>query len=163
MGKPEELELGKEILLELKALVKMMVGEHDWFLDMGEKWQTLFGPPNYSFDHKGVHFAILMSVNEEDFWTARKMTAMERMMTVAGLDNPIQSRFEVGEKGREWLRKDLSAVPKERPVVVFSHSPLYKYYKPWNFWTKDAEEVQEILFPLPFRHCNTWPYSSVAE
>lgn len=147
LGKPEELDLGKDILKELKAPVKMMVGEHDWFLDMGEKWQAMFGAPNYSFDHKGVHFVVLMSVNEEDFWTARKMTPMERMITVAGLDNPVQSRFEVGEKGREWLRKDLSAVPKERPVVVFSHSPLYKYYKPWNFWTKDAEEVQEILFP----------------
>jgi Icc protein len=28
---------------------------------------------------------------------------------------------------------------------VFSHSPLYKYYRPWNFWTDDAEDVQAIL------------------
>ena len=28
---------------------------------------------------------------------------------------------------------------------MFSHSPLYKLYKPWNFWTDDAEEVQAIL------------------
>ena len=31
------------------------------------------------------------------------------------------------------------------PVVVFSHSPLYKYYKDWNFWTDDADEIQQIL------------------
>jgi hypothetical protein len=39
-------------------------------------------------------------------------------------------------------------VPKTTPVVVVSHSPLYKYYKPWNFWTDDAEQVQAILAPF---------------
>jgi 3',5'-cyclic AMP phosphodiesterase CpdA len=112
---------------------------------MGEKWQTLFGKPTYSFDHKGVHFVVLQSVYEKDFWTVRKMTPMERMKTVAGLDNGVQSRFEVGERQRDWLRKDLERVPKDRAVIVFSHSPLYKYYRPWNFWTEDAEEVQAIL------------------
>lgn len=145
LGQAEELELGAQILKELKAPVKMMVGEHDWFLDMGEKWRELFGEPTYSFDHKGVHFVTLMSVHEKDFWTARGMTPMERMLTVAGLDNGVQSRFEVGAEQREWLRRDLEPYPNDTPVVVFSHSPLYKYYRPWNFWTEDAEEVQAIL------------------
>ena len=43
LGEPLELELGAQILKNLKAPVKMIVGEHDWFLDMGEKWRTLFG------------------------------------------------------------------------------------------------------------------------
>ena len=30
-------------------------------------------------------------------------------------------------------------------MIVFSHSPLYKLYKGWNFWTDDAEEVQALL------------------
>jgi len=62
LGKKEELDLGAQILKSVKAPVKMMVGEHDWFLDMGEHWQSLFGAPHYSFDHKGVHFVTLMSV-----------------------------------------------------------------------------------------------------
>lgn len=103
LGQKEELNLGREILKGLKAPVKMMVGEHDWFLDMGEHWRSLFGEPQYSFDHKGVHFITLMSVNEKDFWTARGMTPMERMQTVAGLDNGVQSRFEVGPAGHEGL------------------------------------------------------------
>jgi 3',5'-cyclic AMP phosphodiesterase CpdA len=148
LGQKEELDLGKEILSEVKAPLKMMVGEHDWFLDMGERWRELFGQPSYSFDHKGVHFVTLMSVNEKDFWTERKMTPMDRMLTVAGLDNSLQSRFEVGAEGRQWLRRDLAKVPKTTPVVIFSHSPLYKYYKPWNFWTEDAEQVQAILAPF---------------
>ena len=145
LGQAEELDLGAQVLKNLKAPVRMMVGEHDWFLDMGEKWRALFGKETYSFDHKGVHFVVLHSVQEKDFWTARGMTPMQRMQTVAGLDNGVQSRFEVGAEQRAWLKDDLAKVSADTPVIVFSHSPLYKYYKDWNFWTDDADEVQAIL------------------
>ena len=145
LGQEHELELGAQILKNLKAPLKIMVGEHDWYLDMGEKWRSLYGAPTYSWDHKGVHFVVLMSVMEKDFWTARGMTPMERMQTVAGLDNGVQSPFMVGEPQREWLKKDLARYPNNTPLIVFSHSPLYKLYKNWNFWTDDADEVQAIL------------------
>jgi 3',5'-cyclic AMP phosphodiesterase CpdA len=144
LGQEKELELGAQILKNLKAPVRMMVGEHDWYLDMGEKWRTLFGKPTYSWDHKGIHFVTLNSVVERDFWTKRGMTPMERMKTVAGLDNGVQSPFTVGSEQREWLQKDLAKY-RLINVIVFSHSPLYKLYKNWNFWTDDAEEVQKIL------------------
>src|SRR5262250_522705 len=147
LGQPTELDLGAQILKNVKAPVHMMVGEHDWYFDMGEKWRALFGQPVYSFDHKGVHFVVLNSVIEADFWTARGMTPEQRMGTVAGLDNGIQSRFSVGDEQRAWLQKDLAAVPKSTPLIVFSHSPLYKYYRNWNFWTEDADQVQAILKP----------------
>jgi 3',5'-cyclic AMP phosphodiesterase CpdA len=148
LGRPDELDLGQQLLKDLKAPVRMMVGEHDWYLDMGEQWKSLFGDDRYSFDHKGVHFVTLNSVVEEDFWTAKGYTPEERMNIVAGLDDGRQSRFEVGAEQREWLKQDLAKVDKKTPVVVFSHSPLYKYYEPWNFWTKDADEVQALLFPF---------------
>lgn len=145
LGKKVELDLGAQILKNVKAPLRMMVGEHDWYLDMGARWRELFGEPTYSFEHKGVHFVTLMSVVEQDFWTKRGMTPEQRMQTVAGLDNSVQSPFTVGKEQREWLKKDLAKIPRTRPVVVFSHSPLYKLYKPWNFWTDDADEVQAIL------------------
>ena len=145
LGAKGELDLGAQILKNVKAPVHMMVGEHDWFLDMGEHWQQLFGKPIYSFDHKGVHFVVLNSINEKDFWTERKLTPEQRMHVVAGLDNAIQGRFMVGEEQRKWLDDDLGKVAADTPVIVFSHSPLYKYYEPWNFWTDDADEVQAIL------------------
>jgi 3',5'-cyclic-AMP phosphodiesterase len=148
LGGAGELELGAQILKEVKAPVKMMVGEHDWFLDLGQKWQELFGPPNYSFDWKGVHCVVLMSVNERDFWTKDKLTPDERMHIVAGLDNGRQSRFEVGDAGRQWLANDLAKVGHDTPLIVFSHSPLYKYYRDWNFWTDDADQVQALLRPF---------------
>ena len=67
---------------------------------------------------------------------------------MAGLDNPNGSPFMVGEKQRAWLKKDLAKVKKDTPVVVFSHSPIQKLYKGWNFWTEDAEEVQALLRPF---------------
>jgi hypothetical protein len=47
-----------------------------------------------------------------------------------------------------WLRQDLDKVGKDTPLVVFSHSPLQKIYKGWNFWTEEAEEVQGLLKPF---------------
>jgi 3',5'-cyclic AMP phosphodiesterase CpdA len=145
LGQAAELELGAQILKELKAPVRMMVGEHDWFLDMGAKWRELFGPDVYSFDHKGAHCIVLNSILQDDFWTKRGLAPMERMKIVAGLDNAIQSRFKVGDEQRKWLKDDLAKVSPGTPLIVFSHSPLYKLYRPWNFWTDDAEEVQALL------------------
>jgi hypothetical protein len=56
LGQAGELRMGGQLLKQIKAPVKMMVGEHDWFLDMGDLWKELFGSSQYSFDHKGVHF-----------------------------------------------------------------------------------------------------------
>ncbi len=145
LGQPAELDIGATILKELEAPVRMMVGEHDWYLDLGERWRSLFGKDVYSFDHKGVHFVVLNSVVEEDFWTARGLTPMERMKTVAGLDNRSQSNFQVGAEQRAWLEKDLEPYGVDVPIIVFSHSPLYHLYQAWNFWTVDAPEVQRIL------------------
>jgi 3',5'-cyclic AMP phosphodiesterase CpdA len=145
LGQPKELELGAQILKNVKAPLKMMVGEHDWYLDLGQKWRELFGRSTYSWNHKGIHFVTLQSVVERDFWTKRGLTPMERMMTVAGLDNGMQSPFSVGNKQRQWLKNDLAEYSNDTPIIVFSHSPLYKLYKKWNFWTDDAEEVQAIL------------------
>ena len=108
-----ELEQGAQILKNVKYPMHMMVGEHDWYFDLGEKWRDLFGEPTYSFDHKGVHFVVLNSVVEKDFWTARGMTPMERMQTVAGLDNRLQSRFEVGRRAAR-LAAEGSRAPGRR-------------------------------------------------
>jgi len=148
LGRAEELEFGQQILKELKAPVHMMVGEHDWYFDLGEKWKQMFGEDHYSFDLKGVHFVVLNSVVEKDFWTAKGYTPAERMAIVAGLDDNRQSSFEVGAAQREWLKQDLAKVDKKTPIIVFSHSPLYKLYKRWNFWTDDAEQVQALLRPF---------------
>jgi 3',5'-cyclic-AMP phosphodiesterase len=145
LGQEKEIEEGAQILKAIKAPVRMMVGEHDWYLDLGEAWRKRFGKDVYSFDHKGVHFAVLNSVIVDDYWTANRMSRMERMVAMARMDNPATPPFRVGESQRDWLRSDLANLADETPVIVFSHSPLYKIYRRWNFWTEDAEQVQALL------------------
>ncbi len=149
LGKKEELDHGAEMLAKLDCSYRCVMGEHDYYLDLGAYWSELFGPHYYSWDHKGVHFVTLNSILTYDEWTHERWpTAEQRMLEMAGLDNPNGSPFMVGEEQRDWLRKDLEKVSKETPVVLFSHSPIQKIYKGWNFWTEDAEEVQALLRPF---------------
>jgi 3',5'-cyclic AMP phosphodiesterase CpdA len=146
LGSKEELDHGAEMLSALKGKVHHVMGEHDYYLDLGEYWSRLFGPHYYSFDHKGVHFVVLNSILTDDDWIYRRWpTPQQRMAEMAGLDNPNGSPFMVGEKQRQWLKDDLAKLDRTTPLVVFSHSPLQKIYKGWNFWTEDAEEVQNLL------------------
>jgi Icc protein len=149
LGLPEEIDHGLELLGALRGDVHYVMGEHDYYVDLGGHWRKRLGPEHYSFDHKGVHFVVLNSILTYDDWTYDKWdTPMRRMKEMARLDNPQGSPFMVGDEQREWLRKDLSKVSKDTPIVVMSHSPLQKIYKGWNFWTDDAEQVQELLKPF---------------
>ena len=149
LGTREELDHGAEMLAKLNYKVYCVMGEHDYYLDLGDYWSKLYGPQYYSWDHKGVHFITLNSILTYDEWTNERWpTAKQRMLEMAGLDNPNGSPFMVGKKQRDWLQKDLKKVKKSTPIVVFSHSPIQKIYKGWNFWTEDAEEVQSLLKPF---------------
>ncbi len=149
LGKKSELDHGAEMLSKLNCKLYCIMGEHDYYLDLGEYWSKLYGSHYYSWDHKGVHFVALNSILTYDDWTFKRWpTAEQRMLEMAGLDNPNGSPFMVGEKQLEWLKKDLEKVKKDTPVVLFSHSPIQKIYKGWNFWTEDAEQVQALLQPF---------------
>jgi 3',5'-cyclic AMP phosphodiesterase CpdA len=149
LGKPEEIDHGLEILSGLRGDVHYVMGEHDYYVDLGDYWRKQLGPDHYSFEHKGVHFVVLNSILTFDDWTHKGWdSGMHRMLAMARLDNPGGSPFMVGDRQREWLRRDLENVNKETPIVVLSHSPLQKIYKGWNFWTDDAEQVQALLKPF---------------
>ena len=149
LGDPVELDLGNDILKEVKIRKVFIPGEHDWYLDMGQKWRALFGQPNWTFDHKGVRFVGLDTVSRgPDYWTAKKMSPKERMGHMATLDGSVAGAWAgVGRDQLDWMNKTLSSWPKDRPIVVFSHNPLYEYYPPWNFWVRDWREVHELLRP----------------
>ncbi|BDV42877.1 hypothetical protein GURASL_18000 [Geotalea uraniireducens] len=146
LGKVAELEHGLEMLKGVTLPIKWVIGEHDYYLDLGEYWQKHISPLHYSFDHKGVHFVVLNSILTDDDWTHNRWpTAEERMHQMARLDNPHGSPFMVKREQLAWLKQDLAKIPRTTPLIVLSHSPLYKIFKPWNFWTDDAEAVQAQL------------------
>ena len=149
LGKPEEIDHGLEILSGLNQKTHYVMGEHDYYVDLGDYWRKQLGPDHYSFDHKGVHFVVLNSILTFEKWMHQKWdTGMDRMKQMARLDNPNGQPFMVGDAQRKWLKNDLDKVSKYTPVVVMSHSPLQKIFKGWNFWTDDAEQVQALLKPF---------------
>ncbi len=149
LGDPVELQLGAELLKEVKIKQVFIPGEHDWYLDMGALWIRCSAPAPWSFDHKGVRFIGLDTVSRApDFWTSRKMSPKERMGNMATLDGTLGGPWAaVGREQLVWLNSTLSSWGKDKPIVIFTHNPLYDYYPPWNFWVRDYREVQETLKP----------------
>jgi 3',5'-cyclic AMP phosphodiesterase CpdA len=147
LGAVAELDLGNEILKEVTTKKVFIPGEHDWYYDMGEKWRALFGEPNWAFDHKGVRFIGLDTISRApDYWSAKKMSPDERMGHMATLDGTVAGAWAgVGKDQLEWMTTALSDWDKAKPVVIFSHNPLYEVYPLWNFWVRDWRDVHEVL------------------
>jgi 3',5'-cyclic-AMP phosphodiesterase len=150
LGRKDELDLGKQILSELKIRQLYIPGEHDWYYDMGQQWQNMFGRSPWSMDHKGIHFVGLNTVGQApDYWTPRRMNAEQRMAAMSILDGSIAGPWAgLGPEQLKWLADDLGKQQRNRPIVIFSHNPLYEVYPPWNFWVRDWKEVQEIIKPF---------------
>ena len=144
-GLPEEIAKGKRILSKLKVPLRVIPGEHDWYLDMGEAYRGNFGSETWSFDQKGVHFIGLNSILVPDFWTAAKLSPEQRRDWFMPLASPVPGTWGVHEKQLDWLRKDVAKISPDTPVVIFTHSPLWDYYPRWNFQVSDSKEVRDIL------------------
>jgi len=144
-GEKDQMEKGKRILSALKAPLRSIPGEHDWYLDMGDSWRAAFGSETWSFDHKGVHFIGLNSILVPDFWTSAGLTPAQRRDWFMPLNSPVPGVWGVGAAQREWLKKDVAKVSPSTPVVIFTHSPLWDYYPRWNFQVSDSKEIRQIL------------------
>ena len=104
--------------------VHFLPGEHDAALDDGKAWKEYFGPSNYSFDHKGVHFV--------------------------ALDNVSDPAARLGDEQLAWLKADLAKQAADQPIVVFTHRPLFDLYPQWDWATRDGAQAVALL--MPYRH-----------
>jgi len=112
----------KDIVSKLDVrTVRFLPGEHDASLDRGEAWKEFFGPSNYSFDHKGVHFV--------------------------ALDNVSDPAARLGEAQLGWLKADLARLDPAAPVVVLAHRPLFDLMPQWDWATRDGKAAIDILMP----------------
>jgi Calcineurin-like phosphoesterase len=111
----------KDLASGLKApRVRFFAGEHDAALDRGEAYLEVFGGAlNYTFDHQGVHFIVL--------------------------DNISQPAPVLGEAQLDWLKTDLARFPKDAPIVVLTHRPLFALYPQWDWATRDGTAAIELL------------------
>src|SRR5439155_507934 len=78
----------------------------------GKAYEESFGRMHYSFDHKGVHFAVL--------------------------DNVSDPAAVIGDAQIDWLRSDLKPLAADAPIVIFTHRPLFDLYPQWDWSTKDG-------------------------
>lgn len=150
-GTLEEFKYFEEIIAGLKPAIHYLAGEHDWYLDMGEYYMQHMirrARPYYSFDHKGAHVMALHGCNLSDFWSRRKLSPQERMKVAGDITDASQGPFTLGRAQLDWMQKDLATVPRDAPILIFSHAPLYQYHEPWNFWTQDADAAHAILKPF---------------
>jgi hypothetical protein len=110
----------KAIVADLKAPVRRyMPGEHDASLDQGKAFQEHFGPTHYSFDHKGIHFAVI--------------------------DNVSDPGAAIGDAQLDWLLADLKPLRPEAPIVIFTHRPLFDLAPQWDWATKDGSKAIDLL------------------
>jgi 3',5'-cyclic AMP phosphodiesterase CpdA len=112
----------RDIVAGLKvATVHFIPGEHDASLDNGKAFKEFFGPTNYAFDHKGVHFIVL--------------------------DNVSDPNALIGEAQLAWLAADLKTQRADAPIVVFAHRPLFDLAPQWDWATRDGAKAVDLLMP----------------
>ena len=114
----------RDIVAQLKVkTVRFIPGEHDASLDSGKAFKEFFGPANYAFDHRGVHFIVL--------------------------DNVSDAGAQLGEAQLNWLGEDLKQQPNDARIVVFAHRPLFDLYPQWDWATRDGAKAVDLLLPHP--------------
>lgn len=72
-------------------------------------FESYFGPRNYSFNVGKIHFVVLDNLIMKD--KSGKLTGYDQGLT---------------DKIWEWLKADLSFVPKTATIAVCAHSPMFK-------------------------------------
>jgi 3',5'-cyclic-AMP phosphodiesterase len=123
-GRPDALELGREIFSDLSAPLWAVRGEGDCGRAGIAPWTRRFGSPRFSWAYSGVHFLGLDTVL---------------------LPTPRGPAFTLGPDQRHWLAQELAPLDSATPLVVVSHAPLARLFLPWQQWTVDATEIMPLL------------------
>lgn len=116
--KADNLENAKALFQRYKDLVSKSglkwyytIGNHDryWFSE-GEHgsglFQSYFGNPYYSFEHKGWKFIVLNSTEV------------------------CKDKYCISDKQKAWLISELAKTPTDQPIIVSSHVPFLSLYYP---------------------------------
>ena len=111
----------KSMISELKVKnIRLMPGEHDASLDEGAAFKEVFQQEtHYTFDHKGVHFIVL--------------------------DNVSDPHGAIGDDQLAWLKRDLAGRDADKPIVVFTHRPLFDLAPKWDWATQDGAKALALL------------------
>lgn len=129
LSTPQQFDDAKHILTSLRAPLFTLPGEHDFIGNDPKGYFGAFGGAAmqnsargwYSWDQDGIHYVALVNVFN-----------FEKM----GL---------LGADELSWLQKDLAPLKNDRPLVVFTHVPLYALYPQWGWTTEDGSRALALL------------------
>jgi 3',5'-cyclic AMP phosphodiesterase CpdA len=119
------LETAKAMLAKLGSELLVIPGEHDAGADHGAAFQAVFGPTHHARELRGVH--------------------------LIAIDNVSDPKGGIGDEQLAWLDKEVARVPADKPLLVFTHRPLFSLAQPWDWFTQDGDKALAILD----RHPNT--------
>jgi 3',5'-cyclic AMP phosphodiesterase CpdA len=123
-GRPDALDLGREILADLPAPVWAVCGEGDHAPRGNSAWVRRWGAPWFSRAWRGFH-----------------LLGLDTSLSPA-VGGPV---FEIGAVQRRWLARELALLCPATPPILLSHAPLARLFHPWQQWTGDAPEVARLL------------------
>lgn len=126
-GRPEALDLGREILSGLSSPLLTVRGEGDCGRGGDASWVRRFGPSTFFESHQGILF-----VGLDTTWC----------------NTPHGPAFELGLAQHQWLARQLSGLDPATPLVILSHAPLAWIFHPWQQWTADAPDITSLLAPF---------------
>jgi 3',5'-cyclic AMP phosphodiesterase CpdA len=123
-GRPDALDLGREILADLPAPVWAVCGEGDHGPRGNSAWVRRWKASWFSRP-----------------WRGFQLLGLDTSLTPA-VGGPV---FELGPVQRRWLARELALLSPTTPLVILSHAPLARLFHPWQQWTGDAPEVARLL------------------
>ena len=127
LATPEQFDQVKQQLNGLRTPhVFTVPGEHDSVDDAGQKYRKVFGAGTrgagwYSFDVAGVHVIALVNTLN---------------LTKLG---------HLGQDQLDFVKKDVTSLSNDTPIIVFSHIPLFAMYPDWGWGTDDSMQALSYL------------------
>ena len=123
-GRPDALDLGREILADLPGPCWAVRGEGDHGPGGNSAWVRRWGEPWFSRAFRGF-----------------QLIGLDTALT-PGAGGPV---FEIGAAQRRWLARELARLSPATPLIILSHAPLARLFHPWQQWTGDAPAVVRQL------------------
>jgi len=117
------LETARAMLAKLGTELLVIPGEHDAGPDHGAAFQAVFGATHQARELHGVH--------------------------LIALDNVSDPSGGIGDEQLAWFEAEVGKVPADKPLLVFTHRPLFALAQPWDWFTKDGERAVAILDKHP--------------
>src|SRR4029078_8166664 len=98
-------------------------GEHDASADRGAAFQAVFGATHHARELRGV--------------------------TLIAIDHLSDPKGSIGDEQLAWLDKEVAKVPADKPLLVFTHRPLFSLAQPWDRVTQDGDKARQSPQPHP--------------